>query len=139
VAKRRWAKHCTAHRTDGTPCGAWSITGGSVCRSHGGAAPQTRRAAHLAYTEARIRREFEAVAARRRREWINWQAKRVATVALLLGIPVTEVREFDIWWCRVEYGVPAPAEEAPEIRPDRRFKLPPPPGRKKTTTKGATA
>ena len=139
MAKRRWARRCTAHRANGSACGAWSITGGNVCRAHGGAAPQVQYAAHLAYTEARIRRHFDAVAARRRREWIRWQAKRVATVALLLGIPVAEVRESDICWCRSEYGVPAPAEDAPEIRPDRRFKLPPPPGRKKTTTKGATA
>lgn len=36
---------CTAHRSDGQPCGAAAIAGGTVCRLHGGSAPQVRDAA----------------------------------------------------------------------------------------------
>ena len=36
---------CTAHKTDGTPCGAWAIHGATVCRVHGGSAPQVKKAA----------------------------------------------------------------------------------------------
>jgi len=33
---------CTAHTRDGTPCKNAPILGGTVCRMHGGAAPQVR-------------------------------------------------------------------------------------------------
>lgn len=36
---------CTASRTNGLPCRHWAITGGWVCRNHGGAARQVREAA----------------------------------------------------------------------------------------------
>src|SRR5690242_18758926 len=36
---------CTARRSDGQPCKAQAIRGGSVCRVHGGSAPQVRRKA----------------------------------------------------------------------------------------------
>lgn len=45
---------CTAHRTDGeTPCGNWAIRGGTVCRYHGGSAPQVKAAAERRW-EARL-------------------------------------------------------------------------------------
>lgn len=31
---------CTAHLKSGKACSAWAIKGGTVCRTHGGAAPQ---------------------------------------------------------------------------------------------------
>ena len=39
VVERR---RCTAHTRDGTPCKNAPILGGTVCRMHGGAAPQVR-------------------------------------------------------------------------------------------------
>lgn len=48
---------CTAHNRAGLPCGQHPIRGGSVCKSHGGRAPQTRRKAD------KRRAEAEAVAA----------------------------------------------------------------------------
>ena len=36
---------CTAHRTNGEPCRAHAIRGGSVCVAHGGAAPQVKHKA----------------------------------------------------------------------------------------------
>lgn len=44
--------NCTAHRQDGHPCKAQSIRGGTVCRVHGGAAPQVRQAANLRLLQA---------------------------------------------------------------------------------------
>lgn len=37
--------NCSAHRQDGEPCQAKAIRGGTVCRVHGGSAPQVRAAA----------------------------------------------------------------------------------------------
>jgi len=37
---------CTAKKKDGTPCKRPPIKGGTVCMSHGGAAPQVRRKAN---------------------------------------------------------------------------------------------
>lgn len=36
-------ERCSAHRRDGEQCGAKAIKGGTVCRVHGGSAPQVRR------------------------------------------------------------------------------------------------
>lgn len=38
---------CTAHRSDGTPCQAPAIRGGTVCQAHGGSAPAVRRRAEI--------------------------------------------------------------------------------------------
>ena len=45
MAKKRQAKHCSGHRTDGEPCSAWAMRGTNVCSAHGGRAPQVRAAA----------------------------------------------------------------------------------------------
>jgi hypothetical protein len=43
---------CGAHRTNGQPCGAWSVRGAFVCATHGGRAPQVQ-----AWTEFRLWRD----------------------------------------------------------------------------------
>ncbi len=47
-------RRCKAHscRTK-QPCKNWAIIGGTVCRVHGGSAPQVRRRAQLRFAEAR--------------------------------------------------------------------------------------
>src|SRR5690625_228354 len=48
---------CSAKNRAGKPCGNWAIKGGTVCRSHGGAAPRVKAAA------ARRRAQAEAAKA----------------------------------------------------------------------------
>ena len=43
---------CTAHRRDGNQCGSDAMTGATVCRMHGGSAPQVRAAAMRRLLEA---------------------------------------------------------------------------------------
>lgn len=56
----RWAVRCHGHRSDGSPCKRWAIRGGFVCPSHGGRAPQVRRAAGRRLTEVALYRTFNA-------------------------------------------------------------------------------
>jgi hypothetical protein len=65
----RLALPCLAKRTNGEPCRAYAITGGTVCRAHGGAAPQVRAAAHRRIILSQITAGLlagQAKAARRR-------------------------------------------------------------------------
>jgi hypothetical protein len=59
---RRGRERCSAHCRDGQPCRAPAIEGSSVCRCHGGSAPQVQikakhrlliEASHLAHLEWR--------------------------------------------------------------------------------------
>lgn len=45
MPRRRQAVRCTAHRTNGQPCGGWAVHGATVCAAHGGSAPQVQAAA----------------------------------------------------------------------------------------------
>jgi len=47
VARTRQALKCSGHRTNGDPCKAYAINGGTVCTAHGGSAPQVKAAAAL--------------------------------------------------------------------------------------------
>jgi hypothetical protein len=58
MARKRQAKHCTGHRTDGSPCGAWAMQGGSVCFAHGGKAGQVKAAAQARLVVERAAARF---------------------------------------------------------------------------------
>ena len=51
MGRTRQRQKCTARRTDGEPCKAWAIDGGTVCVAHGGAAPQVKARAAARVTE----------------------------------------------------------------------------------------
>lgn len=42
MARTRQALKCRGHKPDGSPCGAYAITGAQVCKAHGGRPKQTR-------------------------------------------------------------------------------------------------
>lgn len=129
MARVRQARRCSARRTNGEPCRAFAIVGGTVCRAHGGTAPQVSHAAHLAEIMRRERRHFDVIYERWRQEYAEWQAGRILVVAELTGIPPERVTPFDIGWCRALYGAPVGEDAAPTMRRDRRFRLPKPPPR----------
>jgi hypothetical protein len=52
MPRQPWSVPCGAHRTNGQPCGAWSVRGAFVCATHGGRAPQVQ-----AWTEFRLWRD----------------------------------------------------------------------------------
>lgn len=120
VARVRPARPCSARRTNGQPCRAFAIVGGRVCRAHGGAAGQVRRAARLRVVEGQFRRAFDLAWARHQVELREWQADRIVAVAELLDIPVEQVTPAAIGCCTALHGVPEPIEAAPQLRVDGR-------------------
>lgn len=50
---------CSAHTSSGRPCRNWAIQGATVCRMHGGSAPQVRRKAAERLALGRARAELE--------------------------------------------------------------------------------
>jgi hypothetical protein len=55
------AQHCTAHARSGRPCSAFAVTGTTVCRHHGGSAPQVRAAARRRVAEGKVLRIAERI------------------------------------------------------------------------------
>ena len=125
VARVRQARRCRARRTDGQPCRAWAIVGGTVCRAHGGAARQVRHAAERRALEADLYRAFADACRRWAAEVARWEAERVAVTAELLDVPAEQVDTALIVWCQVQHGRPALWETRPTIatvRRDRRLR-----------------
>ena len=58
MARERQARKCSGKRTDGNPCGAYAITGGTVCTSHGGQLPRVKARAAANLLEQRARLEL---------------------------------------------------------------------------------
>jgi hypothetical protein len=74
MSRMQWAQPCSAHRRDGMPCGAYAIRGGTVCRMHGGAAPQVRAAASGRMLELRLERRaarFDALTPQQQDELVR--------------------------------------------------------------------
>jgi hypothetical protein len=122
MARVRQARRCRARRSNGKPCRAWAITGGFVCRVHGGSARQVRREARIRAVETSLRRAFHVEYTRWLRERAAWQAQRILVTAELLGIPPRDVRPVDIAFCTVWHGRPDGLEAEPKMRGlDRRY------------------
>lgn len=69
VSKKEWHQgmKCTAvSRRTGNPCRSYAVKGTTVCRKHGGSAPQIKKAAKLNYAryivKEKVRREVGALA-----------------------------------------------------------------------------
>ena len=119
MSRVRQARRCRAHRSDGQPCRAWAISGGFVCRAHGGATTAARMAAERRLDHASVWRAFRAAQQRLADDTAAWQADRILTAASRLGVPAAEVTERDIRRCRFLYGVPSAPR--PQMRQDRRY------------------
>jgi hypothetical protein len=120
VARNRQALRCSARRTDGQPCGAYAITGGTVCAAHGGSAPAVRASAQLRYWSARTGYAFDTAYKRWRGEVREWQVPRVLAAAGVLGISPAEVTEFELGYLAVDGRIPG-EDTMPAVRVDRRY------------------
>lgn len=47
TTRKHQSRRCRATHANGTPCRAWAIKGGMVCKAHGGLAPQVRAKANI--------------------------------------------------------------------------------------------
>lgn len=88
-------EHCTARRQDGQPCGMTPIRGATVCRMHGGAAPQVVKKA----------RERLAMAADDAASWlvkmmgdetVPWSERRRAMEAILDRAGISRSVDIDL-------------------------------------------
>jgi len=82
MSRLRQALPCRAQRSHGRgPCGNYAITGGTVCRVHGGAAPQVRAAADRRAQQARI----EVMSSRVIEHYRAIHARRIEVTMRVLG------------------------------------------------------
>lgn len=58
MARERQARKCSGTRTNGEPCGAYAITGGTVCSAHGGQLPRVKAKAAADAAERRAMAEI---------------------------------------------------------------------------------
>jgi hypothetical protein len=106
------------------------MTGGDVCRAHGGAARQTRRAAAVRVQVAAMRREFDAAREQHERELRDWWGDRIVWAADVLGEdPIELTREMSTPYARGMLSLRLPldvswppglrTEDEPRLRFDR--------------------
>ncbi len=121
MPRRRQARRCTARRTNGLMCGCFAIVGGLVCAAHGGRAPQVRAAAERRRVEEWLTRGLAVSMRRHRERMLEWQARRVAVTAELMGVAPEQVTPAMIGCCSALDDRPELAEPAPELEFDRRY------------------
>ena len=101
MSRERQARRCIGHRTDGAPCKAYAMQGGTVCRVHGGTAQQVRqRAAARAAEEKAERavvtyglpREIDPAAA------LLEEVHRTAGHVAWLAAKIRELDDDDLTW-----------------------------------------
>ena len=99
---------CHAHTSRGKPCGNAPMNGATVCRVHGGTAPQVRRAAARRQQEARVLSIMERVAADMPEgiDPAHLLMQQVVWTAVAARCWREKVqREVDDWTAMVSYGV----------------------------------
>jgi hypothetical protein len=86
VPRNPHARRCGAHNRAGKPCGRYACPGGRVCPSHGGMAPQVRRAAEVRTIERRMRRDLDRAQTLLREALADWQTARIMYAAQVLDV-----------------------------------------------------
>ena len=90
-------RRCKAHRTDGEPCKLFAIRGGTVCRMHGGRAPQVKRKAaermhdlvHPAISSlGRLIRQDQFAAVKYVLDWAGFRSETIAQTDTSLTVTV---------------------------------------------------
>lgn len=119
MSRVRQARLCGSRRTDGHPCRAFSINGGTVCWAHGGAAPRVRRAAADRLLEQCVRAAVDHDERRYRERLVDWHVDCILATAELRGIDPEDVTRPDVWVSRAWH--PERFRPEPERRCDRRF------------------
>lgn len=101
----RPAVRCTARRKhDKQRCRSFAVHGLTVCRMHGGSAPQTKAAAQRRIIDARLRRGFELAYEAHQQRLARWNEKRIATTAQLLDLHVDAITPMDVAFAAGWYG-----------------------------------
>lgn len=121
MARVRQARRCKARRTDGRPCGAYAIVGGVVCRAHGGAAPQVKRAARRRADEDMVIRAALVGVARWQAEVAEWRERRIIATATVLDMRPEDVTTGDILAATWMPGGPESWDTKPRPRVDHRY------------------
>ncbi|WP_131802460.1 hypothetical protein [Parafrankia soli] len=119
----RWAVPCRAHRTDGSPCRAYAIRGGRVCRAHGGASPNARQVANTRMILDDFHRAFDREAKTLGERKTAWRVNRIIEAARHLEMDPVEVARSPVLVGFAEgWGKYSPPP-APERRDDHRFRV----------------
>jgi hypothetical protein len=102
MAKKRQARKCGSHKTNGDLCPNWAMRGQEVCHAHGGRSPQAKAAA-----EERIAAAAAEQAARRfgldmteisGGEALLREVRRSAAMVDWLALQVAELKAEDLIW-----------------------------------------
>jgi len=108
---------CTAHRRDGQPCEAPAVEFATVCRRHGGAAPQVQRAAE------RMRRQmclYSAVEEWREAQGTNREFERLCAVGEAeRALDDYEAKLAELSWLRAELARRKPRPGSAAASPKR--------------------
>ena len=121
MARKRQARRCRAHRSNGEPCGNYAIRGGYVCVAHGGSAWHVRDKANRRLLLASVYRQMRADDEMHKRDVVRWRVDQILTTASLLGMPIEDVDRAAILRCYVLYGGEPFTLQEPPRRSDRRY------------------
>lgn len=88
---------CSAHNRRGQPCGRAALAGGTVCRYHGGRAPQVRQAAHVRLVESRARQVLSREGVEPVADPISALQQLAGEVVALKDLLAAKVSELQSW------------------------------------------